>query len=193
MAFEDLPQVIDYVLDKTEYSKLNYIGHSMGTIMIYALLSEKVEYNDKVHLAISLAPAVFLNNGSLRFHRNLPLGLFESLTEGVIRYPRGFTSTICIISDTLCWVLLGDCFVRDQAHLSYAEYLTFLGELPNTLSISNSRRMNDMWDATDFKFRNTLESPPKVMDMKKVTTDQAFFGGHVDEVSPRDSAIELIK
>jgi lysosomal acid lipase/cholesteryl ester hydrolase len=44
MAFDDLSQQIDFVLSKTGFSKLNYIGHSMGSAMIYYLLSSRPEY-----------------------------------------------------------------------------------------------------------------------------------------------------
>lgn len=54
--------MIDYVLEKTGYSELYYIGHSQGTTAFYVMGSERSEYNAKVKGMISLAPIAFLAN-----------------------------------------------------------------------------------------------------------------------------------
>jgi len=54
--------MIDYILEKTGYSELYYIGYSQGTTVFFVMGSEKPEYNAKVKGMISLAPAVFLSN-----------------------------------------------------------------------------------------------------------------------------------
>ncbi|KAJ8687586.1 hypothetical protein QAD02_023380 [Eretmocerus hayati] len=59
MGIYDIPSVIDYILDRTGEQSLAYVGHSMGTTMSYVMLSMKPEYNDKIWLAISLAPIAF--------------------------------------------------------------------------------------------------------------------------------------
>uniref|UniRef100_A0A023FEE2 Putative triglyceride lipase-cholesterol esterase n=1 Tax=Amblyomma cajennense TaxID=34607 RepID=A0A023FEE2_AMBCJ len=43
----DLPAMLDYVLSMTKQEKLFYVGHSQGTLILFALLSERPEYNDK--------------------------------------------------------------------------------------------------------------------------------------------------
>jgi lysosomal acid lipase/cholesteryl ester hydrolase len=50
MATYDVPAMIDYVLEQTKVEKIPYIGHSMGTTMMFALLSENPEYNKKVSI-----------------------------------------------------------------------------------------------------------------------------------------------
>lgn len=51
MGIFDHPAVIDYVLKVTNNAKLYYIGHSQGTTSLMVLLSERPEYNDKIHAA----------------------------------------------------------------------------------------------------------------------------------------------
>lgn len=58
-AIYDISKFIDFALEKTGQAKLTYIGFSMGTTLSYMLLSEKPEYNQKINLLISLAPAVY--------------------------------------------------------------------------------------------------------------------------------------
>lgn len=48
MAEVDLPCVIDKVLTETGQSKFYLIGHSMGTTVAFAFLSQNHYYDDKV-------------------------------------------------------------------------------------------------------------------------------------------------
>ncbi|XP_049275323.1 gastric triacylglycerol lipase-like [Rhipicephalus sanguineus] len=52
----DVPAMIDYVLRETGNSRLGYIGHSQGTLIMFGLLSSVPAYNDKVGLFVALAP-----------------------------------------------------------------------------------------------------------------------------------------
>lgn len=56
MAQFDLPAMIDYVLSVTAEDKLYYIGHSQGTTVAFALLSESPKYNEKVYICRKLLP-----------------------------------------------------------------------------------------------------------------------------------------
>lgn len=61
MAANDLPNSIDYILDKTGREDLYYVGWSMGTTTFFAMMSELPEYNNKVRAMAALAPAAYLN------------------------------------------------------------------------------------------------------------------------------------
>lgn len=77
MAKYDLPAMIDYVYDlKAEEQGVNetqknllYVGHSMGTTMMFALLASKPEFNDKIQAMFALAPVAYMTNvkSPLRF------------------------------------------------------------------------------------------------------------------------------
>lgn len=62
LGIYDLPAEIDYVLKKTGYSQLTYIGHSMGTTMFWVLASSRPEYNAKIKQMHALSPVAFMRN-----------------------------------------------------------------------------------------------------------------------------------
>ncbi|XP_066601259.1 uncharacterized protein [Prorops nasuta] len=54
----DVAAVIDYILSETGLRQVSLIGHSMGGAAELVLLSSKPEYNKKVNVVLSFAPAV---------------------------------------------------------------------------------------------------------------------------------------
>ncbi|RXG72446.1 Lipase member K, partial [Armadillidium vulgare] len=56
MAKYDLPKMIDYIVKHTKHKKVDYVGHSMGTTIFFALMSSQPEYNKKINHMIALAP-----------------------------------------------------------------------------------------------------------------------------------------
>ena len=56
MAEYDLTAFIDFVLKKVDQSSLYYVGHSQGTTMAFALLSQRPDYHEKIRLFTALAP-----------------------------------------------------------------------------------------------------------------------------------------
>ncbi|XP_033231536.1 lipase 3-like, partial [Belonocnema kinseyi] len=62
MGIYDLPAMIDFVLQITGQKQLFYIGYSQGGTQFFVMNSMKPEYNDKIRLGVTFAPAVFLGN-----------------------------------------------------------------------------------------------------------------------------------
>lgn len=62
IAVFDLPAMIDYTLAFTGRPKLHYIGHSMGTTVYLALISELPSYGSKIISSQMLAPAAYMHN-----------------------------------------------------------------------------------------------------------------------------------
>nr|XP_021193719.2 lipase 3 [Helicoverpa armigera] len=63
VAKYDVPAVIDYILEtKGADTKMTYIGHSMGTTILFAMLTLKPEYNDILTAGFALAPVVYLSD-----------------------------------------------------------------------------------------------------------------------------------
>ena len=57
MGTKDTPAMIDYMLEQTGASKINYIGHSEGTTQLLAGASLMPEYyTPKINHAALLAP-----------------------------------------------------------------------------------------------------------------------------------------
>lgn len=57
-----MPAIIDYILEHTNRSQLNYIGHSMGTCIFFVMCSMLPEYNYKIRSQISLAPVAYVHH-----------------------------------------------------------------------------------------------------------------------------------
>ncbi|XP_075973506.1 lipase 3-like [Anticarsia gemmatalis] len=63
VALYDVPEIIQYILKtKGEGTKITYIGHSMGTTILFAMLSMKPEYNNILTAGFALAPVVYLSD-----------------------------------------------------------------------------------------------------------------------------------
>ncbi|XP_025420148.1 lipase 3-like [Sipha flava] len=62
MGTIDLPNTIDYILDKTGEPDLSYVGHSMGTAIFFVLCSERPEYQEKIRSMAAMAPIAYLNH-----------------------------------------------------------------------------------------------------------------------------------
>ena len=57
MAEYDLPALFEFVQSQTKADKVTYIGHSQGTIQMFAALSENLEFfRPRLNLVVMLAP-----------------------------------------------------------------------------------------------------------------------------------------
>lgn len=61
-ALNDVPAIIDYVLEQTQSEKVIYIGYSESTFFMFALLSVKPEYADKLATFVALAPVAYVSH-----------------------------------------------------------------------------------------------------------------------------------
>lgn len=61
-ALIDLPVQIDFVLAKTGQKKAAYIAYSQSTTFMFALLSMRPEFNDKLITFIAMAPVVYTSH-----------------------------------------------------------------------------------------------------------------------------------
>lgn len=59
IAMNDLPAMIDFIIDITGQKKIFYAGHSQGTTTFFALTASKPEYNDKIAAMFAMAPVVY--------------------------------------------------------------------------------------------------------------------------------------
>ena len=86
MARQDLPTIIDYILQKTSRANLTYIGHSEGTTQFFLGASLLPEYfTAKVNLFVALAPVASTANiptpwlrESAKFVREIEFALMEA-------------------------------------------------------------------------------------------------------------------
>ena len=69
----DLPAMLNYALNATQQKDLYYVGHSEGTMMIFAGLSENEALQKKIKTAFLLAPVAHLE------HATSPITYLSSL------------------------------------------------------------------------------------------------------------------
>jgi lysosomal acid lipase/cholesteryl ester hydrolase len=83
MGVYDLPAALDYTLQKTKQKRLYYAGHSMGTTMMFVLLSVRPEYNAKIRLFVCLSPVAYMSHMRSTIFRILygPLGVRQKNSE----------------------------------------------------------------------------------------------------------------
>lgn len=62
IGVQDLPAIVDYVLDFTQQSSVHYVAHSQGSTTMLVMLSERPEYNEKIVSGHLLAPVAFLKD-----------------------------------------------------------------------------------------------------------------------------------
>lgn len=74
MAELDLPAMIDYTLAVSSQKQLHYIGHSQGTLIAFAKLSEDLEFQNKIKSVFALAPVAFLSDITSSLRSLTPLG-----------------------------------------------------------------------------------------------------------------------
>jgi len=67
IALSDLPAQLDRVLSTSRTRRAAFVGHSQGSALLMALLSERPEYNDRVSVAAQLGPVTFVKEMAAPF------------------------------------------------------------------------------------------------------------------------------
>lgn len=108
-ALYDLPALIDFVLKQTQQTKLHYIGYSESTFFMFALLSWRPEYQDKLVSQTAMAPVT--NPAHIR---GMALALFSS----VLALPNNVNGNFAPqpITDSVAVALRQACAVELVAH-----------------------------------------------------------------------------
>ena len=72
MGTKDTPAVIDFILQRTGFKQLSYIGHSEGTTQIMAGASLMPEfYKEKLKVCIFLAPPASMIHNRVKINKIL--------------------------------------------------------------------------------------------------------------------------
>ncbi|XP_055372394.1 lipase 3 [Condylostylus longicornis] len=121
IGYYDLAAVIDFILEKTNQTKVHYVGHSQGSTVCMVLLTEKPEYNDKIATASFLAPVAYLSHllspplrilatkmsdieqltRRLNLYEILPTSALNQLGGHLFCAPGLATQSLCILSTYL--------------------------------------------------------------------------------------------
>ncbi|CAN7988476.1 unnamed protein product [Ixodes hexagonus] len=100
----DLPEMLNFVLNRTKREKLFYVGHSQGNMIMFGLLSQHPEYSKKIELLCALGPVTTIA------HTRSPIRFLAPFVEdiGALFYLLGEyeflpnNMLVKLLADTLC-------------------------------------------------------------------------------------------
>ncbi|KAK7086820.1 hypothetical protein SK128_012797 [Halocaridina rubra] len=79
MGRYDMPAMLRYVKKATGVEQLNYIGHSMGTSIFFAMMNYHPHINSWIRVMTALAPVAYMHN------KHAPFRFFTPFAEGIDR------------------------------------------------------------------------------------------------------------
>ncbi|XP_025987780.2 lipase 3 [Solenopsis invicta] len=211
---KDLPALFDYIFKYTGQKDLYYIGHSMGTTSLFALLSTKPEYNVKIKMAICLAPVAFWNEVSPTFtevvntlpivkevlekheiYDAFPQSLTTVTTARILCNDNAITQSICI---TVLFLIVG----ADPAQLNTTSLPDLISHCPAGTSIQAFEHYYQNIKTNDFQnydygiaenYKRYKQKTPPSYDLKKITAPIVMFYGANDVVVREQNVRELSK
>lgn len=62
IAYYDLPDQLNYVLELTNQPTLSYVGHSQGTLTFFIAMERHPELNSRINQMFALAPVTTVAN-----------------------------------------------------------------------------------------------------------------------------------
>lgn len=212
ISLHDLPTSIDYVLEKTQYSKLNYIGHSQGGHILLNCLSYMPEYNHKINVASLLAPFGGQIAGKSPYFQKIvsPFNLWK-LSINKVNYIGGYSKTPAIK------ILFADKYkdyfqkiYKDRYDVAFhndtnehiAYYISRMGGSTSVTNLKHYAKMMEIQSpipiAYDYgaPWKNFLkygqETPPRA-DFNKISANLAIFFGTHDQICTKQNGENLIR
>jgi len=117
MSENDLSSVIKYIRDLTDITKLKYIGHSQGTMIMFNALASNEYIQNSISHFVGLAPIINLTNqqssilsaGSSVYQPIYKMANLLEILDITMNQPeRTLTEYICKICQSLCNLLIGN-------------------------------------------------------------------------------------
>ncbi|XP_049819026.1 lipase 1-like isoform X2 [Aethina tumida] len=207
----DHPAVIDHMLVTTNSEQVFYVGHSQGCTSFYVMLSERPEYQTKIKLGISLAPAVFMKHFAQPLLRPFVSIYDTNLLDALNQYefvPFINNSTLRRALLALCKREMMKEFCMGTLTLifgnieqfDYNLYPTIFGQVPAGSStnqiyhyaqgiISEKFRQFDFGTAKNMKLYNS-PTPPHY-HLNNISTPIALFYSHGDQLAVAEDILHL--
>ncbi|XP_018395682.1 PREDICTED: lipase 3-like [Cyphomyrmex costatus] len=217
VGIRDLPAMIDYVLNYTKQKTLHYIGHSMGTTVLFTLLSTRPEYNAKIKLGICLAPVGVPKEmpAPFEFLRNLydiPKLFKDFLDFNEINEIASLSSTTITIGRTLCTdkaitqpicvAIMFLLFGADPVQLNTTAFPHMLSHFPAGASVQLIYQYYQNFVKKKFQsydhghLENVIQygqTTPIIYNLSKVTVPLAMYYTANDVLAPKVNVLETYK
>ena len=151
MAEFDVPATIDFVLRTTEKAKLDYVGHSQGTVVLIAAAALNPNLNDKIGQFFALAPAAYVPNmtSPLRYLQWLQVFLLNIQGEFGRDHPifERLSALACAFKTDLCESFFAIMGGYDATHTNATRLPVYAAHDPSGTSIRNMVHWAQMLDA----------------------------------------------
>lgn len=197
MGKYDLPANIDYILSKTGYEQLHYIGHSQGTAVFWVLCSEQPSYTQKILSMHALAPIAFISDMKSPLFRTLVVFLdFLTAATRMLRITEFMPNTKLFVDHTqvvchdnamtqdVCSNILFLVAGYNSEQLNKTMLPVMLSHTPSGASIKQLEHFGQLMKSGHFRkfdrgyLRNQLEynrmTPPDY-DLSKVKVPVALY------------------
>ncbi|KAL6256294.1 hypothetical protein P5V15_012410 [Pogonomyrmex californicus] len=207
----DLPAMFDYIFNYTKQKDLYYIGHSMGTTSLFALLSTKPEYNAKIKMAICLASVAFHIKEIPTFKEIISLiPVIKEVLEKHKIYDLPPQSSIFVIAGR---VFCNNAIIRpicttvqylfsDPAQFNITLLPKIVAHSPAGGSIQTVDHYSQNILASNFQnydygitenYKRYKQKTPPSYDVKKITTPIILFYAANDVLTTKENTLELSK
>ncbi|XP_032674155.1 lipase 3-like [Odontomachus brunneus] len=213
-AMLDLPVIFDYILNHTGQENMHYVGYSMGTSMLFVLLSMKPEYNAKIKLATCLAPVAFWKEVSPTFRQisdTLPVvkehlarhNIYDIFSQSVGSIT--LSSTLChdkAITQSLCVAIYFFIVGADPPQLNVTALPYLLSHFPAGTSVQTlyhyyQNMYVDNFQTYDYgpvgNYEHYKQKTPISYDLKKVIAPIVLFYSINDKIVRKTNVLELMK
>lgn len=216
MASLDVPAMVNYVIDTTGYSSLGYVGHSEGTIQMFAAGSSVHLNTDpdfqralsSINLFVALAPVAYVSNlrskllvllaNSNLLPTLMDKGMVEFLPDGGVDT---FAPEICHLIERGCDMFLMT-ICGPSLHLNASRIQVYVAKTPaGTSTVNMMHWMQGVLNPTFAKYdfgsaelnmaKYGQETPP-LYDLSKMTLPTALFYGQHDYLADITDVERLI-
>jgi pimeloyl-ACP methyl ester carboxylesterase len=213
MATIDAPSMINFVLAKTGYKSLGWVGHSEGTIQMFAAGSSTEESAlvkdamSKVNLFVALAPVAYVSNQQSKELRAmaeshltkvfLNKGVYEFLPYGNIEF---VAPTMCQVGPTLCDKFLAT-ICGPTTNINETRIQVYVSETPAGTSTTNMDHwsqgvLKDTFQKYDLGVTGNMKkygtAEPPLYDLSKFALPVALFSGGNDYLADVADVTRLI-
>ncbi|KAH8376737.1 hypothetical protein KR093_001124, partial [Drosophila rubida] len=205
IGYYDLPAMIDYVLKKTNHSKLSYYGHSQGTTSFFVLASSRPEYNAKVHVMQALAPVSYMTHvkaplmSLARTSLNIVGDNFELLPHTQLFKEQCLSSAVRLQTCMhYVWMITG----KNTAELNRTMIPVMMGHVPAGANSKQVRHYMQLRESTRFgqydygsetNQRVYGRSTPPDYALERITAPVGLYYGQNDYLTAVEDVQRLAK
>ncbi|ETN75374.1 hydrolase, alpha/beta domain protein [Necator americanus] len=190
----DLPSSIDYVLQKTGQNDLYYIGHSQGTVVMFAKLAEDAAFATKIRQFHALAPVATVSHigGLFRIFGNYLTDVadvsFLPIAQGVCTLDIGFIDG----KEKMFNNVGRRVDSRVGLYLCHTPAATSTKNLLHWVQVVKSRKFEKFDYGKEGNMIEYGEKTPPIYDLRKIETPTFLYWSKDDVLADTEDIRETI-